>query len=51
MAAQIPLHIGATLTIVWGIAHLFPTKSVLRGFGSAFCRLDYARLFLQPLHC
>ena len=33
MAAQIPLHIGATLTIVWGIAHLFPTKSVVRGFG------------------
>jgi hypothetical protein len=33
MAAQIPLHIGAALTIVWGIAHLFPTKSVVRGFG------------------
>ena len=33
MTAQIPLHIGATLTIVWGIAHLFPTKSVVRGFG------------------
>ena len=33
MAAQIPLHIGAALTIVWGIAHLFPTNSVVRGFG------------------
>jgi hypothetical protein len=27
------LYTGAVLTIVWGIAHLFPTKSVVRGFG------------------
>ena len=27
------LYIGAALTIIWGIAHLFPTKSVVNGFG------------------
>lgn len=26
------LLIGALLTIAWGIAHLFPTKSVVKGF-------------------
>lgn len=24
---------GAVFTIVWGVAHLFPTKSVVKGFG------------------
>lgn len=33
MAAQTLLYIGAALTITWGIAHLFPTKSVVKGFG------------------
>ena len=27
------LYIGSVLTIIWGIAHLFPTKSVVQGFG------------------
>jgi hypothetical protein len=27
------LYIGAGLTSLWGIAHLFPTKSVVEGFG------------------
>jgi hypothetical protein len=27
------LHVGAGLTALWGIAHLFPTKSVVQGFG------------------
>ena len=27
------LHMGSALTIIWGIAHLFPTKSVVQGFG------------------
>ncbi|UCC79721.1 MAG: hypothetical protein JSW64_15900 [Candidatus Zixiibacteriota bacterium] len=27
------LFAGATLTVLWGIAHLFPTRSVVRGFG------------------
>jgi hypothetical protein len=26
--------IGGLLTIIWGIAHLFPTNSVVRGFGN-----------------
>ena len=30
---QILLYLGAVLTALWGIAHLFPTKSVVRGFG------------------
>ncbi len=27
------LFAGSGLTITWGIAHLFPTKSVVQGFG------------------
>jgi hypothetical protein len=27
------LYVGAISTAAWGIAHLFPTKSVVRGFG------------------
>ena len=33
MINQIFLYIGSTLTMIWGIAHLFPTKSVVNGFG------------------
>ena len=27
------LYVGAGLTAIWGIAHLFPTSSVVKGFG------------------
>lgn len=27
------LYLGSLLPAVWGIAHLFPTRSVVRGFG------------------
>jgi hypothetical protein len=27
------LYLGAAFTSLWGIAHLFPTKSVVEGFG------------------
>ena len=27
------LYVGSGLTIIWGVAHLFPTKSVVHGFG------------------
>ena len=27
------LYLGAALTALWGITHLFPTKSVVQGFG------------------
>jgi predicted RND superfamily exporter protein len=33
MADQIFLYIGSTLPFIWGIAHLFPTKSVVQEFG------------------
>jgi hypothetical protein len=33
MINQIFLYIGSALTMIWGIAHLFPTKSVVNGFG------------------
>ena len=33
MAGQILLYVGAAITIIWGVAHLFPTKSVVKGFG------------------
>lgn len=31
--AETFLLIGAALTVLWGVAHLFPTKSVVEGFG------------------
>ncbi len=30
---HIMLYIGAALPFIWGIAHLFPTKNVVRDFG------------------
>lgn len=33
MFDQILLYLAAIFTAFWGIAHLFPTKSVVRGFG------------------
>ena len=33
MINQILLYTGSALTIIWGVAHLFPTKSVVKGFG------------------
>ena len=34
MANPILLYIGAALTMLWGIAHLFPTGPVVKGFGA-----------------
>ena len=33
MHNQVLLYIGSAFTALWGIAHLFPTKSVVSGFG------------------
>ena len=33
MLEPLLLYGGSALTGLWGIAHLFPTKSVVRGFG------------------
>ena len=33
MENHLLLYIGSALTIIWGIAHLFPTKSVVNDFG------------------
>jgi hypothetical protein len=33
---QILLYLGAFFLFAWGVAHLFPTKSVVRGFGEIF---------------
>jgi predicted RND superfamily exporter protein len=33
MTGHILIIIGAAITIIWGVAHLFPTKSVVKGFG------------------
>ena len=33
MTGHILIIIGAAITIIWGVAHLFPTKSVIKGFG------------------
>jgi hypothetical protein len=33
MTNEVLLYVGSTVSIVWGIAHLVPTKSVVKGFG------------------
>lgn len=33
MLNQVLLYLGSAFTVLWGIAHLFPTKSVVSGFG------------------
>ena len=33
MLNHILLYIGSALPLLWGIAHLFPTSSVVKGFG------------------
>ncbi len=33
MVNQILLYVGSGLVLFWGTAHLFPTRSVVRGFG------------------
>ena len=30
---QVLLYLAAVLPVVWGIAHLFPTRNVVQGFG------------------
>ena len=34
MTASILLYIGSVVIILWGVAHIIPTKSVVAGFGS-----------------
>jgi hypothetical protein len=34
MTGLILIIVGAAITIIWGVAHLFPTKSVVKGFGN-----------------
>jgi hypothetical protein len=34
MLNQILFYLAGVITLVWGIAHLFPTKSVVKGFGN-----------------
>ena len=34
MTAAIMLYVGSVVIILWGIAHIIPTKSVVAGFGS-----------------
>lgn len=34
MLNKVLLYIGAALLLFWGIAHLFPTNSVVKGFGN-----------------
>jgi len=33
MGTEILIYAGSVLPFLWGVAHLFPTKSVVRGFG------------------
>jgi hypothetical protein len=31
--AKILIYVGSSLPLLWGIAHLFPTRSIVKGFG------------------
>ena len=33
MVNQVLLYLGAFFALAWGVAHLFPTRSVVAGFG------------------
>lgn len=33
MGAEPLIYLGAALPLLWGIAHLFPTRSIVKGFG------------------
>ena len=33
MINEVLLYIGSTVSILWGIAHLAPTRAVVKGFG------------------
>lgn len=33
MANQVLLYLGSAFVLFWGVAHLFPTRSVVEGFG------------------
>lgn len=33
MTNEIFLYLGSLFTLIWGVTHLFPTKSVVSGFG------------------
>ena len=33
MTGNLLLYLASFLTVAWGIAHLFPTKNVVKGFG------------------
>lgn len=34
MVNLVLLYLGAAFTALWGISHLFPTRSVVKGFGN-----------------
>jgi hypothetical protein len=34
MKRKLLIYLGGLLTIIWGIAHLFPTNNVVSGFGN-----------------
>jgi len=33
MMAKILIYVGSALPLLWGVSHLFPTNSVVKGFG------------------
>jgi hypothetical protein len=33
MISRVLLYVGSAFILFWGVAHLFPTRSVVRGFG------------------
>jgi len=34
MAGNLLLYLASLLTVAWGVAHLFPTRNVVKGFGA-----------------
>ncbi len=34
MLNEVLLYTGSSLIVIWGVAHLIPTKAIVKGFGS-----------------
>ncbi len=48
MLKQVLLYSGSAFILFWGVAHLFPTRSVVSGFGEI--SIDNKRIIIKIKH-
>ena len=52
MINQVFLYLGSIILFFWGVAHLFPTKSVVKGFGDITAdNKRMALIFIASIIC